>query len=167
MKAIIVSDIHGASECVENVISRHPDADCMLFLGDGERDFNRIAECYPKMGFLGVSGNCDTFSFWRCGEELPEERVTVLDGVRVYMTHGHRVGTTDSALGYMAYKNGADIAMCGHTHIPHLGEYAVGEEKRIATFNPGSIGRPRGGSVQSYGVLEIKNGRFTLKHYEY
>ncbi len=163
MKIIILSDIHGSWERADSVLSRHPDAECLLFLGDGERDFNRLSESYPKMGFLGVRGNCD-FSIFSFGDELPEERTVELGGVKIYMTHGHRCGTTDPALGYMAYSKGADVAMCGHTHIPHLGEYNISDGKSIATFNPGSIGNPRGGSEPSYGIMEINNGKFTLKH---
>ncbi len=166
MKAIIISDIHGSFDKAEEVISRHPDAEYLLFLGDGERDFERLAECNPKMGFLGVKGNCDGWLF-RSDDGLPESRCVTLGGVRIYMTHGHRCGTTDPALGYMAYQNGAEVAMCGHTHIPHVGEYTVSDGKRIVTFNPGSIGSPRGGSTSSYGIMEIKNGGFTLKYYEY
>ncbi len=166
MKIIIMSDIHSSLECASEVLSRHCSAEYFLFLGDGERAFNHLRDFYPKMGFLGVAGNCDGFKLFGA-EELPDERTADLGGVKVYMTHGHRTGTTDNVLGFRAWSKGADVALYGHTHIPHMGEYTASDGKIVKIFNPGSVGNPRGGSAASYGIMEIKEGKIALKHYEY
>ena len=59
-----------------------------------------------------------------------------------------------------ARRAGADIALFGHTHIPHE-EYDP--ESGIYLFNPGSIGEPRAGRP-SYGILSLsgKNVLFSL-----
>ncbi len=161
-----MSDIHGATERAEEVLSRHPNAEYLLFLGDGQRAFEQLDGRYPKMNFVGVAGNCDIFCSFT-GETLPDERTLDLGCIKIYMTHGHRTGTSDDALGFRASSKGADVALYGHTHIPHLGEYSLGNGKAIKVFNPGSIGSPRGGSCASYGIMEIKESELTLKHYEY
>ncbi len=145
---------------------RHRNAEYLLFLGDGDRAFCELRENYPLMGFVGVGGNCDGFAAF-IGEELPDERVLNIGGVKIYMTHGHRTGTSDEVLGWRATSKSANVALYGHTHIPHLGEYKAANGKTVKVFNPGSIGDPRGGSCASYGIMEIKEGEFTLKHYEY
>ncbi len=162
MKALILSDIHGASENAREVIDRHPEAEYVFFLGDGEREFSRLSDFYPMKGFIGVRGNCDLF-FFGSGDRLPETRVFDLCGVKLFMTHGHLTGTDESVLAYTAYKNGAQIALYGHTHIPSIWECKMGVGD-VTVFNPGSIGNPRGGSDYGYGILEIKNGKYTLKH---
>ncbi len=166
MKIIIMSDIHHSLERAQEVLSRHRNAEYLLFLGDGERAFAHLRDETPIMGFVGVSGNCDGYSLFSEGA-LPDERVLDIDGVKIYMTHGHRTGTTDSTLGFRAFSKGADVALYGHTHVTHLGEYIAENGKIVQVFNPGSIGEPRGGSSAGYGIMEIKKGVFTLSHYEY
>ena len=40
MKLLVLSDSHGYDEQLVAMILGHPDADAVIFLGDGERDFD-------------------------------------------------------------------------------------------------------------------------------
>jgi len=72
-----------------------------------------------------------------------------LDGVPVYMTHGHTVVSVLS-LAYRAQEKGARIALFGHTH-QHLYDY-VGD---VMVLNPGSAGNYCRGGAARASVLEI------------
>ena len=107
-----------------------------------------------------VAGNNDYFS------PLPREKMINVGGQKIFMTHGHRYGVyhgTDQLI-EAARENGADIAMYGHTHIPH-----VDLQSDVITINPGSISLPRQPDrVPTYMVMEIDDQgkvHFNLKFY--
>ena len=124
----------------------------VLFLGDGERDLPALRQAFPDLPLQAVRGNCDAFS------ELPQELVLTLEGVRFFLTHGHRYGVkTDRRLESLkaaARKNKAQAVLFGHTH-----EAFTEWDGGLLIFNPGTAGgfRPTGG------VLEIREGRITAR----
>ena len=96
---------------------------------------------------------------------MPLVRIVELCGKRIFITHGHRYDVNYSLmkLAYTALENGADICIYGHTHIPHLERY-----RDMYILNPGSLSRPRGGSGESYAVIDIdKSGNIDIKQVEY
>lgn len=160
MEILIFSDSHGALSSMRRVIEAHPGATHILFCGDGIKDITALEKDFPKRVFLSVKGNCDA---WFSPGECPTERLFTLGGLRILMMHGHTHGVKGSygvAASYAA-KEGADILLFGHTHLPFEGGLSV-KEKRVHLFNPGSIGE-RGGDA-SYGVLTVRENGYLFSH---
>lgn len=100
--------------------------------------------------FYYVPGNCDY------APTVPQSLTLELDGVRIFVTHGHLYGRqarSDRACG-AAKDAGARLALFGHTHIQHLEERGG-----ITLLNP--HGRRFGHS--GYAVVEIKDGAFSCR----
>lgn len=165
MKVLIVSDIHYAETALKEALAANPDAEYVLFLGDGLRCIENESLKYPTVGFISVKGNCDLGY-----SDVPLSRTLELYGVRIFMCHGHGYSVKSglSVLTAVARSEGADIALYGHTHRSSRGGFIIGEGKGGILFNPGSLGAPRGGENASYGILEItKDGgetRFDIRH---
>ena len=144
MRVLVVSDVHGRMRGLCEAIEAQPTARTVLFLGDGLRQAEEAADRYPDRTFYMVPGNCDF------GSGLLPVRQETLGGKRFYFTHGHIHDVKYSLyrMSLAAREAGADIALFGHTHIPHE-EYIDG----LYLFNPGSLGY--GGT---YGYVDIVGG---------
>ena len=156
MKLLVLSDSHGKSEMLSDIIREHRDAEYIIFLGDGERDLElALAENgidpfdpHARRKVLQVCGNCDLFS---------REPVTITEeigGHRLMITHGFRENVKYglSLLASDAASRNCDIALFGHTHRQHLSESGG-----VNLFNPGSVlGR-------EYGVVTLENGECTFE----
>ena len=157
MKIIVISDSHGAEFYIKKVLDMHRDADAVIFLGDGVRDFFSLREKYGTLAFIGVRGNCD-IGYGDMYDTRITEEIT-LEGKRVFACHGHTY-SVKGGLGVLAdaaRARGADIALFGHTH-KRTEIYLPAEkdnEKPLYLINPGSIGG-RGEGGHSFAVLEIK-----------
>lgn len=157
VKIVVFSDSHGDSDGMVSVLSKyHSDAEYVLHLGDGNSDLERISSRFPRMATVGVLGNCD-WGF--LGSEADKQRVLDIEGVRIFICHGHRYGVrggTD-ALIYAAEERNADIVLYGHTHCSKYTSVTRFDGKILHVMNPGSISRPRGGEVygKSYGLIEL------------
>ena len=161
MNILIISDSHGRSDLVCEVIDRtNPDA--ILFTGDGLRDLSYVD---PSCEVYAVRGNCDLVTF-SCAVEgdCPEETLVMISGARILLMHGHRYGVKSglgSAIARAAERN-ADVLVFGHTHRPAElcirpdadSGYGACLQKPLWVFNPGSLGY--GGS---FGTLTIRNGQ--------
>lgn len=147
MKVLIVSDTHGMDGNLEKVLKKEEPIDAMIHLGDveGSEDYIRALTDAPV---YMVAGNNDFYS------DLPGQAVITIEGYRIFITHGHgyHVSYSPSRLVAEAIHRGAQIAMYGHTHVPHL-EMIEG----ITVLNPGSLSLPRqAGREPSYIIMEIK-----------
>lgn len=122
--------------------------DAIIHLGDIERDVRWLEKNYGQYPIYAVLGNND-FHGGR-----PYETAVELDGVRLYLCHGHTKGVRRGDEGLIAAAKARDCkaALFGHTHVP-----ADRTEEGILIFNPGSCSLPRGG-VPTFGILEIENG---------
>lgn len=150
MKILIVSDTHGRNSGIEEVIEREKPFGKIIHLGDvdGYEDYiEELAGCPLEI----VAGNNDYFS------HLPKEKILFLDGLKVFITHGHYYYVT---AGYdHIRKEGIsrqmDIVMFGHTHRP-----VIKEEELVTLINPGSLSYPRQpGRQPSYIVMETTRGK--------
>ena len=158
MTALVFSDSHGrTSKIIEAFERQIKKIDAVIFLGDGLRD---ISYCeFGDIPLYCVCGNCDMFS--RFGTVMAEDEMLVtFGGKKIMLTHGHAYSVKSSytRICMAAAREGADIVMFGHTHIPHSEYLPEGEckygtvlPKPLYLFNPGSIG----GYDGSFGVLEI------------
>ncbi len=170
MKILILSDTHKNKDRLKRVLELHRDADGIIHLGDGYRDFSGLD--LGGIPLYRVRGNCD--------EEdddfgtLSDEEFLDIGGVRILMVHGHRHGVKfglAKAASYAA-SNGADVFLYGHTHVPKEVYLGAGDragihllEKPLWVFNPGSLGKPREG-MPSFGLLTVRDGQVLLSHGE-
>ena len=82
MKICVFSDSHGyAANMISAIELEKPDI--VLFLGDGEKDLARLEEKFPDLQIYAVRGNCDF------GTKLKNLLIVKVDGVTIFMTHGH------------------------------------------------------------------------------
>ena len=87
----------------------------------------------------------------------PTDGLAAFDGVVIFYTHGHMYGVKYDldTLADAASARGAEVALFGHTHIPHA-ETRSG----VFLFNPGSCGRCYTGP-DTYGILTLDGGKVT------
>lgn len=135
MKVIVTSDIHHNKQNLEYIKNNYQ---YDLFLDAGDSCLSKV-----DLGdILTVKGNCDLFNY-------PKFRVIELnDKYKAYITHGNHDNM--NTLKYKALENGCNVVITGHTHIP-----LYTSDERIIFLNPGSVSRPRGGSKQSFLILEV------------
>lgn len=148
MKILVLSDSHAALSFMRRCITS-VSPDVLIHLGDYFDDGLAMKEQFPGIPFYQVPGNCDCY---RCPPGQPEILVLTLDGVNLYMTHGHkhRVKSGLSLLLQDARASGSDIVLYGHTHRPDCHR----EEDGLWVLNPGTCGF-YGGSA---GLLELHDG---------
>ncbi len=150
MKIGVVSDSHGDLYSLDKTLSLMGDLDMIIHLGDHYKDIIKLNEKYRKP-IEHVAGNNDYSS------ESSYDRIIIVDGVKIFMTHGHRYGVYYdlSRLGFKAQEEGANVALYGHTHIRSRENY-----NGIIYLNPGSTSLPRdrraGGLILSIdrGIVE-------------
>ena len=159
MRVGVFSDSHGDHEALDELLERMGALDAVCFLGDVARDAEHLRErlaAMPNQPVLyAVRGNNDYYS--TC--TLPWDLLIELGGVRIYMTHGHRLVSLMN-LAYKAQECGAQVALFGHTHQA-LCETVQG----VLLLNPGSAGTfCRGGRARA-SVLEINRGCCSVTNY--
>ena len=153
MKCLVFSDAHGFTHHIKRVISMHPDAQVIFFLGDGLREVDALREEYPDKFWVGVRGNCDLYSYF--GGDVAEKTESVtLSGYKITATHGDLYGVKYGIAGLikLAKDSGSDVVLFGHTHTP-FAKYVSEYEKPFYLFNPGSVSVENG----SFGILNLLN----------
>ena len=111
MKIVVISDSHGRMLDVYDAVEREcPDA--VIHLGDCYEDACELRHSYPDLPVYAVLGNND----W--GADVPLQSVVTMEGVRIYLTHGHRDGACFSSPGNVpahAAEQDCQLALFGHT----------------------------------------------------
>ena len=149
-KLLVLSDIHGNMPAAVAVLrwaaGELAGSDMGVFLGDGLRELSLAQQ---QTGFScewkKVRGNNDLIT------TAPETDVFDFMGHRFYLCHGHRhalYNGFDKIIGG-ALKAGADAALFGHIHVPHL-EDANG----LLLACPGSLGRARSGAGETFALID-------------
>lgn len=173
---LIISDTHQRASRLDELIAyrrsllRDGEVLTLMFLGDGLGD---LFSCryYHDIITYAVRGNCDASDrFSPYGEEMSLYRTVILGKHKVFMCHGHTLSVkiTREELCREASRQGADIVLFGHTHVPTL-EYIEkgsmrGVDRDLTIFNPGSLGERFDGS---FGNLSISDNGFLLSHGKY
>ncbi len=151
MKILVFSDSHSCPNRILKALdAHHGKCDLVIFLGDGLRDLDVINTKYPAIPIIKVKGNCDYFA----SNDVLDETILDLDGIRVLITHGHKHGVKygyESILKY-ADENKVDAVFFGHTHIP-CDKIEYKNDKGIHLLNPGSVA-----TTVTYGVVNTSNG---------
>lgn len=142
MRILVVSDTHHDAYSLRNAILQQPKAEVVIHLGDGADEASEMKLNFPEKMFLQVRGNCD----W--GSQLPVTGQIVLNGTRIFYTHGYsynvKYGTYNLCAAARAMN--AKIVLYGHTHQPE----AVYEDG-LYVLNPGSLY----GSNGTYGIIDL------------
>lgn len=127
MKLLITSDVHGDEDRLREVVKKHKDVDYHLNAGD--MCLNPVI--YEKYHIITVKGNCDYFS------KEPLIRVLELNGVKIYLTHGHKehVKMGIDKLLQQAKLHEANLVIFGHTH-----QAFIKSDPQITIMNPGALG---------------------------
>lgn len=148
MRILVVSDTHGGLARLRELLELHAEADMLIHLGDGARDYDAVKEGLGIPSYF-VAGNCD----WR--DPRPSELLIEAGGKRIFIAHGHtrRVKFGLLSITLRARELCADVCLFGHTHCS-LTDYADG----LYIMNPGSLGHPSQGRGE-YGMLDIINGQ--------
>ncbi|MCL2211029.1 MAG: YfcE family phosphodiesterase [Treponema sp.] len=157
-KLLVLSDSHGDITALKavlnwtkNYIPPNDTICAAAFLGDGLSDLKKAADV---TGFYSdwkcVSGNNDY------GSNIQDALAFDYAEHRFFICHGHRYSLYGGhhALLAAARINNADIALFGHSHVPH---YKTTDG--IKLINPGSIGRPRSRIGATFAVIECPEGR--------
>lgn len=140
MRILVFSDSHGSKFCIREALFAHPEADTVIHLGDGERDFGGTEDLLTGKKVVQVCGNCDYAS------ALPVNEIITVGGVKIFCTHGFAEHVKHGPYELYAKANaaGARIALYGHTHNS-VTEYVDG----LYVMNPGAA------RYGEYGAVDI------------
>ncbi len=146
MKILVVSDSHGHANRLGWLVEE-VQPNCILHLGDGARDADQVRSQYPQIPLFSVAGNCDI------GSSAPAQQLIELEGVRMFLAHGHFYGVKQGRDAFIqaARSAGAHIALYGHTHVAEARELPDG----MWLMNPGSA---QPWDRTSYGIIMLENG---------
>ena len=141
MRILVFSDSHRyGSIAMKRAIEQQPDAEAVVFLGDGADDFKNCKEYIKNKRIYAVCGNNDFYC------DYPKNQVITEGGINIYITHGHYeyVKSTLGSLLSATKSNGCALALYGHTHTQKT-DFIDG----IHLFCPGAL------MNYEYGVVDI------------
>ena len=132
-KLLVLSDSHGARDAIKRILNKEQNnVDAVIFLGDGLRDLEQALAFFPHLRVYSVAGNCDY------GALEPLDGLAGFDQTVVFYTHGHMYGVKYDldTLADAAAARGAEVALFGHSHIPHAEQRGIWEWPNSATSAP-------------------------------
>jgi putative phosphoesterase len=159
LRLAVVADTHSQPHAAAVAHLRALSPAAILHAGDiGNLDvLDRLAEVAPV---IAVRGNIDERV-----DDVPDSfTIDVRSGgesaLKLLLMHiavnGPRIRADAARL---AESRGAQLIVCGHSHIPF-----IGRDRGLTVFNPGSIGPRRFHLPIVFGVLEIAGGRLSFRH---
>ncbi len=140
MRIGVFSDSHGDISAAKRFYDSLMPLDCLFHLGDYAADAEKLSRLFACPAY-SVRGNCDFRS------DSPLELQLDLEGKHFLLLHGHQYYSLNSLM-YSGEEVHADMVLYGHTHIPDLSANGA-----MLLLNPGSLSRPRGGSVESCALV--------------
>ncbi|ACY15570.1 metallophosphoesterase family protein [Haliangium ochraceum] len=155
----VVADTHSRPHPATADLLRARAPDAILHAGDiGDLEvLERLAEVAPVHA---VRGNIDARA-----PELPDQLTIDLVGdegraLRILLVHiavyGPRLRTD---IVRIARDAKAELVVCGHSHVPF-----IGEDRGLTVFNPGSVGPRRFALPIVFGMLRLGAGGLQLEH---
>ena len=148
MKIVVVSDNHGRTEPLEQILELHRDADVFIHCGDSELPPQFL------QGYVCVRGN--NYFFY----EYPEMKILELENHRMMIVHGHHhlyMGQLDMLVS-KARRQGCDFVFYGHTHI-----FSSQQRDGVILVNPGALSRNRDGTPPCYAVITIDGNDVSIE----
>lgn len=131
MRLLVFSDSHGVGYYMRQALLMHPEADNIIFLGDGECDLDSMELEIAGRPVIKVKGNCDWHS------DLNALEIIKAAGYTIYITHGYVEGVKHGYYNLLETATGynADLVLFGHTH-----QQTSFYEDGLYAMNPGSAG---------------------------
>jgi putative phosphoesterase len=162
-RILILSDTHGAFERTKAIIDKFGPFGMILHCGDylyhGPRnpipaDYDPISlsTLFKDIGdrLVGVKGNCDSeIDLTLIGKDrLPDSRVLHINGLDIYLCHGHRNESPPFERG---------LVINGHTHLRRLVR-----EGSLLLLNPGSPSLPKDVSPGSFATIDFEKREISV-----
>jgi uncharacterized protein len=157
LRLAVVSDTHSQPHPAMGVRIAELAPHAILHAGDiGDLEvLDALARFAPVHA---VRGNIDVLA-----PDLPDVLVLTIEApapLRILMTHIALYGPKlRASVARMAQDEGAQLVVCGHSHVPF-----IGSDQGIAVFNPGSIGPPRFTLPIVLGTIDLGPGGLRLAH---
>ena len=150
MVVVVVSDSHGRTAYLDEILKRYSTADYFIHCGD----FLLNQKDYPQFR-VGLGNNDEANSY-------PEQLILDIGKHRLLVVHGHQYPSAkrDQQLVKRAKACNADVVCFGHTHVPRK-EYL----DEVLLINPGALWRCIGKKGPSYAVLNIDDEVHAKIHY--
>jgi putative phosphoesterase len=146
LRIAVVSDTHSEPHPSTHrlLVERAPDA--IIHAGD-IGDLAVLEDLAAIAPLHAIRGNIDTHA-----REVPDVRVIeVARRLRIYLVHIGVYGPKLRAeVARAARKERANLVVCGHSHVPFLGQ-----ERDLAVFNPGSVGPRRFQLPIVFGQIDV------------
>ena len=143
MKYLVVSDIHGDLAFINHLYTlvEWENPDKIILLGDL---MSLSMDCLKLIDFVNkfndkiilIRGNMDFENYFN--KEMLNFYQEVINGKVFIFTHGHLINMNTFP---------CDVFVQGHTHVNKI------DNGNPIIFNPGSLAMPRGGTVNSYGLI--------------
>jgi uncharacterized protein len=160
LKIAVVADTHSQPHAATRAHLTAMAPDAILHAGDigDARVIDELAEIAPV---FAVRGNIDTRAAFPdvltldlVGGENNDRRL------RIFLTHIAVNGPRLRAdVARMARAERASLVVCGHSHVPF-----IGQERELAVFNPGSIGPRRFHLPIVFGTIAVTPTGVRLAH---
>ncbi len=155
----VVADTHSVPQpgTLEQLRTLAPDA--ILHAGD-IGDLGVLEQLRPIAPLYAIRGNIDGH-----GDDIPDHRVIDLVAgdqtlLRILLVHIAVAGPRlQSQVVKLAHAEKAKLVVCGHSHVPF-----VGEDRGLTIFNPGSCGPRRFSLPIVFGTISIEQGKLRFGH---
>ena len=165
MQFVVLSDTHiphRAKRLPDEVWSYIEKSDGVIHAGDfSSYDFylELCARAGTEDKVFAVWGNMDEEYLYR---KLPEKLLFEVEGVRIGVYHGTGAPIGIDKRVFKKFSNDLpDIIIFGHSHMPLKKEL-----NGVLMFNPGSPTDRIFARKNTFGLLTINSGEFTVKHIE-
>lgn len=154
VRLAVVSDTH--SQPHGNTAERLAELDPDAILHGGDIGDLSVLDALGKVApVYAVRGNIDTHA-----RDLPDVLTIDVGSLRILLTHIAVYGPKiRSEVARMAKAEGAQLIVCGHSHVPF-----IGRDQGLTVFNPGSIGPRRFALPIVLGKIEISPSGVKLGH---
>lgn len=159
LRIAVVADTHSEPHAAiaNQLAALAPDA--ILHAGD-IGDLSVLDDLAAIAPLFAVRGNIDTRA-----DKLPDVLTIELVGgdrtLRMLLTHIAVYGPARlrADVARMARAEKATLVVCGHSHVPF-----IGQERELTVFNPGSIGPRRFQLPIVFGTIEVTPTKVRLAH---
>lgn len=149
-KILIISDNHGYTHQLREVIAREMPFDLFLHCGDGEcakTEYERLLQ--PLTASIYLKGNCDFMPF-KLNARFD------LEGVEIFAVHGHKYAVKQ---GYDILEHEAKVQEAGLVCYGHTHRAEIHEAQGITFVNPGSFTGYHSPTGSTYAVVELEDGK--------
>lgn len=159
MKIVILGDTHMprmAKSLPSRLTEELGTSDQIIHTGDWQT-IDVVAKLKNFAPVDGVYGNADP---QEVREMFGREKRFSFNDIRIALIHGDGKGKTTPLRALETFKDERpDMILFGHSHIPYHHEH-----DGIVLFNPGSPTDKRRQPQFSFGILEIEDGGYALRH---